>query len=104
MNPYAIVQTGGKQYTVQTGDVLKVEWIPDTREGEEVELTTLAANSGNGLRVGAPELESKVTAVVMGAGKGKKIIVFKMKKRKGYRRKRGHRQPYSALRIESIPE
>ena len=103
MEAYAIVRTGGKQYTVQAGDVLNVELLPDKQEGDTVELATLAAKTGEGLLVGTPELEQKVTATVLKADRAKKIIVFKRRKRSTYRKKNGHRQGFHAIRIDSIP-
>lgn len=103
MQTYAVVKTGGKQYTVSAGDVIRVELLGDHQTGDEVELTTLAANAGGELKFGTPELESKVKATILEEGRGKKVIVFKRKRRKGYRRKNGHRQSFHAIRIDSIP-
>ncbi len=104
MDSYAIIKTGGKQYTVQSGDILKVELLEGKNEGDTVELTTLATKKGSDLVVGTPELTEKVTATIVEAGLGKKITVFKRRRRTTYRRTRGHRQGYHALRIDSIPE
>ncbi|MDJ0838543.1 MAG: 50S ribosomal protein L21 [Acidobacteriota bacterium] len=103
MEAYAVVKTGGKQYTVRTGDVLNVELLKGKSEGDSVELTTLAARAGETLAVGTPELESKVKATVLSAKRGKKILVFKNKRRSTFRKKNGHRQTFHAIRIESIP-
>ena len=103
MQPYAIVKTGGKQYTVRTGDVLRVELLKGKGEGDAVELTTLAARTGDELAVGTPELEARVKATVLAEERGKKILVFKNKRRSTYRRKNGHRQRYHAIRIDAIP-
>ena len=103
MQSYAVVKTGGKQYTVKTGDVLRVELLADQSEGDSVELTTLAASSENGLDVGTPELGDKVKATILGAGKGKKVLIFKTKKRSTFRKKNGHRQNFHSIRIDSIP-
>ncbi|NLK51488.1 MAG: 50S ribosomal protein L21 [Syntrophomonadaceae bacterium] len=100
---YAIIETGGKQYRVQEGDVLKVEKL-DVAEGEKVELDkVLALQKNEDLIVGSPLIAgAKVVAQVLEQGRGKKIIVFKYKSKKNYRRKQGHRQPYTQLRIEKI--
>lgn len=100
---YAIIETGGKQYRVCEGDVLKVEKLP-VAAGETVVLDkVLAVKDDNGLQVGRPYLANvKVIGKVEGHGKGEKIIIFKYKPKKNYRRKQGHRQPFTALRIEKI--
>lgn len=100
---YAIIETGGKQYRVQEGDTLFVEKI-DVAAGETVEFDKVLAvsNAGN-LSVGTPFVEgAKVEASVVEQGKGKKIIVFKYKSKKDYRRKQGHRQPHTKIKIEKI--
>ena len=92
---YAIVKTGGKQYKVAQGDVLFVEKL-EANEGDVVTLDQV-------LVVGAPVVEgASVTAKVVEQGKAKKVIVYKYKAKKDYRRKQGHRQPYTKLVIESI--
>lgn len=103
MADYAIVQTGGKQYRVQPGDTVRVESLPGD-EGDEVELTDVLLVSRDGdVTVGAPTVPgAKVTAEVVGKGKGKKIIVFKYKAKTRYRRKNGHRQPYTELKVTGI--
>ena len=100
---YAIVKTGGKQYKVAQGDVLFVEKL-EANEGDVVTLDQVLAVAGeNGLTVGSPVVEgATVTAKVVAQGKGKKVIVYKYKAKKDYRRKQGHRQPYTKLVIESI--
>ena len=100
---YAIVKTGGKQYKVAQGDVLFVEKL-EANEGDVVTLDQVLAVSGeNGLTVGSPVVEgATVTAKVVAQGKAKKVIVYKYKAKKDYRRKQGHRQPYTKLVIESI--
>ncbi|NLW06900.1 MAG: 50S ribosomal protein L21 [Clostridia bacterium] len=99
---YAIISTGGKQYRVCEGDVIRVEKLP-VNEGEKIVLDkVLAVSNGTDFKVGTPYLNAKVTATVEAHGKGKKIIVFKYKPKKNYRRKQGHRQPYTCLRIEKI--
>ena len=100
---YAIVKTGGKQYKVAEGDVLFVEKL-EANEGDVVTLDQVLAVAGeNGLTVGAPVVEgATVTAKVVAQGKAKKVIVYKYKAKKDYRRKQGHRQPYTKVVIESI--
>ena len=100
---YAIVKTGGKQYKVAQGDVLFVEKL-EANEGDVVTLDQVLAVAGeNGLTVGAPVVEgATVTAKVVAQGKAKKVIVYKYKAKKDYRRKQGHRQPYTKLVIEYI--
>lgn len=100
---YAVVATGGKQYRVKEGDVIFVEKL-NAEVDSTVELTdVLAVSNGDSLKVGAPLVEgAKVVAKVLAQGKAKKIIVFKYKPKKDYRRKNGHRQPYTKLVIEKI--
>lgn len=101
---YAVIKTGGKQYCVREGDILNVEKL-DVAEGEIVELGDVLAlkKENEELIIGTPLVEgAKVTAQVLEHSRGKKIIVFKYKPKKNYRRKQGHRQPYTKLRIEKI--
>ena len=100
---YAVIETGGKQYRVSEGDILELEKLP-AEEGEKVEFNqVLMVKDENGTQVGTPYLEEgKVTGQVLRQGKGKKITVFKYKPKKNIRRKKGHRQPFSQVRIESI--
>lgn len=100
---YAVIETGGKQYRVSEGDVLKVEKL-SAKEGDVVEIDkVLAISEGEDLKVGTPLLENaKVEATVLRHGKGEKIIVFKYKPKKNYRKKQGHRQPFTEIRIEKI--
>ncbi|AOR22685.1 50S ribosomal protein L21 [Clostridium taeniosporum] len=100
---YAVLATGGKQYRVQEGDVIYVEKL-NAEVDSTVELTeVLAVANDEGMKVGAPVVEgAKVTAKVLAQGKQKKVIVFKYKAKKDYRRKNGHRQPYTKLVIEKI--
>ncbi|EYE88472.1 50S ribosomal protein L21 [Fervidicella metallireducens AeB] len=100
---YAIIATGGKQYKVQEGDILFVEKLA-AEVDSEVELNDVLAVSKDGkLTIGSPVVEgAKVVARVVKHGKAKKIIVFKFKKKKDYRRKQGHRQPYTQIKIEKI--
>lgn len=100
---YAIIETGGKQYKVQEGDVLFIEKL-SSEEGENVVFDkVLAVSDGEELTVGTPTVAgASVNAKVLGDGKNKKIIIFKYKPKKGYRRKQGHRQPYTKVQIEKI--
>ncbi|MEW6661330.1 MAG: 50S ribosomal protein L21 [Bacillota bacterium] len=100
---YAIIQTGGKQYRVEEGQVLRVEKLP-VEDGAPVEIDTVLAVSVDGdLKLGSPTVSgAKVICRANHQGKGKKIIVFKYKAKKNYRRKQGHRQPYTQLVVESI--
>ena len=100
---YAVVSTGGKQYRVQEGDVLFVEKL-NADVDSTVELTeVLAVSNGETLKVGTPVVEgAKVVAKVVAQGKAKKVTVFKYKAKKDYRRKNGHRQPYTKLVVEKI--
>ncbi|MBQ6846440.1 MAG: 50S ribosomal protein L21 [Oscillospiraceae bacterium] len=98
----AIFVTGGKQYKVSEGDEIFVEKLDF--EGESVEFdNVLMVIDGDDVKVGAPRVEgAKVTAKLLKNGKSKKIMVFKMKAKKNYRRRQGHRQPYTKLCIEKI--
>jgi large subunit ribosomal protein L21 len=100
---YAIIRTGGKQYRVSEGETIYVERLA-TPLGEKVTLgEVLLVGSDKGTQVGAPLLDkASVAATVVDQGRDHKIRVFKFKKRKHYRRTRGHRQEYTALRIDSI--
>lgn len=100
---YAVIETGGKQYRVSTGDTIFVEKL-DVNEGDEVVFDRVLLVSQDGkIQVGKPYVEgAKVVAKAVKQGKQKKIIVFKYKPKKGYRRKNGHRQPYTKVQIEKI--
>jgi len=100
---YAIIETGGKQYRVQEGDKLNIEKLP-AAAGEEVGIDrVLAVVNGEEVKIGTPLVEgARVTLRVLRSGKGKKIIVFKFKAKKNYRRKQGHRQPFSQVIVEKI--
>lgn len=100
---YAIVQTGGKQYQVTPGAIINVEKL-DADKGQEVTLDqVLLVNDGENVKVGAPLVaNSLVKATVVSHDKAKKIIIFKFKRRKNYRRKNGHRQPFTRIRINEI--
>ena len=101
---YAVVRTGGRQYRVASGDVITVEKLDGAEAGDVVELdNVLALDVGEGLSVGAPLVDgARVNATVLEQKKDGKIIVFKKKRRKNYRRTRGHRQLVTVLRIDDI--
>lgn len=99
---YAVIETGGKQYKVAIGDRLKVEKLA-VAEGDSVNLDrVLMIADGDQVSVGSPVLESPVIATVVGHGRAGKIKVFKMKRRKNYRRTQGHRQAFTELKITGI--
>ena len=100
---YAVIKTGGKQYRVAEGDLLRVEKIKG-EVGEVVEFDeVLMIVNDERVEIGRPVLkDSKVVGEIVEQGKDKKIIVFKSKRRKGYRKKQGHRQQYTALKIKEI--
>lgn len=99
---YAIVRTGGKQYRVEKGDTIYVERLA-VALGEQVTLRDVLLLGGEETRVGQPGVDNvAVLAAVVEQGRDPKIRVFKYKKRKHYRRTRGHRQEYTALKIEAI--
>jgi large subunit ribosomal protein L21 len=100
---YAVVKTGGKQYRVSPGDSVEVEKLP-YEVGEQIELDqVLLVANGSGTKIGQPLVEgAKVKATVTRQVKGRKVIVFKYHSSKRYRRKRGHRQHYTRLRIDDI--
>ncbi|MDH3393605.1 MAG: 50S ribosomal protein L21 [Desulfobulbaceae bacterium] len=100
---YAIINTGGKQYQVAQGDRLRVEKL-EGNVGDTVELSdVLMVVNDDDIKVGQPMVEgAKVTARIVEQGKAKKILVFKKKRRKGYKVQRGHRQLFTALEIKEI--
>lgn len=99
---YAVIETGGKQFRVTEGQEIYVEKL-DHEVGENVEFTKVLMLGGDNPLIGTPLVENvKVVAKVLKQGRGKKIIVFKYKVRKKYRKKQGHRQAYTKLLIEKI--
>jgi large subunit ribosomal protein L21 len=100
---YAVVKTGGKQYRVAQGDIVKVEKL-EGQIGDKVDLSEVLFIGGNGeAKIGMPTVtQAKVTAEIVDQSKAKKVIVFKKKRRKGYSRKRGHRQQLTVLKIVEI--
>ncbi len=98
---FAIIETGGKQYRVSVGDVLDVERI-EAEEGSSVELKVLMTGEGESITVGADAETKKVKATVVKQLKAKKVVVFKYKAKKNVRKKQGHRQFYTRIKIDSI--
>ena len=99
---FAIIRTGGKQFQVEKGATVRVPPLKD-KVGASVELEILVAGEGTKTQVGAPLVEgAKVKATVVDHGRAAKIVVFKKKRRKHYKRTQGHRQGYTTLKIESI--
>ena len=98
---YAIIATGGKQYKVSEGDVIKVEKLA-VEAGETVTFDQVIAVGGDALKVGEDVANVTVSATVMEQGRGKKVIVYKYKRKTGYHKKNGHRQAYTQVKIEKI--
>jgi large subunit ribosomal protein L21 len=94
---YAIIKTGGKQFPVTEGQVVRVPSIEGS-EGDKIEIEALLVGGGSDAKLGA----SKLSASIVGQGKDDKIIVFKKKRRKQYKRKQGHRQGFTEIKIEKI--
>ena len=99
---YAVIETGGKQYKVEQGDIIYVEKL-EAEVDSNVDLSVIAVKSGKTLKLGNPLVkDAKVVAKVLKTAKAKKITVFTYKPKKGEKRKMGHRQPYTKLQIETI--
>ena len=98
---YAIIATGGKQYKVSEGDVIKVEKL-DAEVGNTVTFDEVIAVSNDSLKVGEDVKNASVLATVMEQGRGKKVIVYKYKRKTGYHKKNGHRQAYTQVKIDKI--
>ncbi len=100
---YAIINSGGKQFRVEEGETLRLEKL-DAQPGDKIELDqVLFVKTEDGVKVGAPLVENAmVTATILAEGKGRKVIIFKKKRRKQYRRKTGHRQLYTEVLVDSI--
>lgn len=102
---YAIIESGGKQYRVSEGSIVKVEKLEAEIGTDVVFDRILAIRDENEMEIGTPYLkEAKVTARVLSHGKAKKIIIFKFKPKKNYRKKQGHRQPFTQLIIQKIDQ
>jgi large subunit ribosomal protein L21 len=103
MEPYAVIETGGKQYRVKIGDTLKVELLEGEAGTAVVLDAVLAISNGESLTIGAPFIKgAKVGAEIVEQARGPKVVAFKKKRRKGYKRKVGHRQHLTVLRVASI--
>ena len=100
---YAVIVTGGKQYRVAPGETIRVEKL-EVEPGSTLELDeVLLVADGESVKIGAPRIAgARVTATVLKQGRGEKLIIYKYRRRKGYRRKTGHRQPFTALQITAI--
>lgn len=99
---FAIIKTGGKQYKVSEGDIIKVEKI-EAEAGDKIEFDQVLMVAGDDVKVGSPVVEgAKVSAEVLDQKKDKKIVIFKFKAKKNYRKKKSHRQPYTLVKIEKI--
>lgn len=102
---YAIIEVGGKQFRVEEGDVIDVELLKTIQDGNVEFNKILLMNDGTAIKIGAPFLEScKVTGQYIEEIKGPKVIAYKYKRRQNYRRKVGHRQKYSRVKITKIEE
>jgi large subunit ribosomal protein L21 len=100
---YAVIATGGKQYKVKEGDILRVEKIPGEIGADVSFDKILMFSDGENVKIGQPVLDNvAVNGHIVSQGKSKKIIVFKYKRRKRYRRKQGHRQQFTAVKIDNI--
>ena len=101
---YAVIQTGGKQYKVKSGEILKIEKLPDLKSEKKIEFKEiLAYGDDKVIEVGAPTLSgAKVEAEFVKNGKNRTILIFKKRRRHNSRRKNGHRQEYSMIRINKI--
>lgn len=101
---YSIIRSGGKQFKVQAGDVVRVPSIADKKAGDAVEFAEVLAIGGdNGFTSGTPTVAgAKVSGTVVAQGRGPKIIVFKFKRRKQYKKTKGHRQGFTAVKIDAV--
>jgi large subunit ribosomal protein L21 len=99
---YAVVRTGGKQHKVAPGDLIRVEKLPG-EIGDKIEFGEVLLTAGDDVRIGTPLVEgAKVVGTITDQARGPKIVVFKLKRRKNYRRKQGHRQSYTEIRVDGI--
>ncbi len=98
---YAVIRTGGKQYRVAPGDVVKIESVVSESEDKTIEFSDVLAVSGEAGTVAKPAT-AKVTAEVLGEGRGEKILVFHLKRKKQYKKLQGHRQNFTEVRIKAI--
>ncbi len=101
---YAVIKTGGKQYRVQEGDILRVEKL-DSEAGSEITFDdVLMIGQGESIKAGSDAASASVSGTVTESGRGQKIVVFKKRRRKNYRLTQGHRQSFTSVRIDSIKE
>jgi large subunit ribosomal protein L21 len=98
---YAVLQTGGKQYRVAPGDVMKIESVVSPSDDKTIEFSEVLAFSGEAGSLLKPG-SAKVTAEILGEGRGEKILVFHLKRKKQYKKLQGHRQNFTEVRIKSI--
>ncbi|MBO4396388.1 MAG: 50S ribosomal protein L21 [Eubacterium sp.] len=99
---YAIIATGGKQYKVEEGDIIRVEKL-DVKEGEEITFDQVLVIGDKEMKIGDPTVSgASVKATVMSEGKEKKVVVYRYKPKTGYHKKNGHRQPFTQVKIDSI--
>ena len=101
---YAVIQTGGKQYKVKSGEILKIEKLPDSKNDTKVEFKEILAYGDNKeIEIGSPTVQgAKVEAILIKNSKNKTVLIFKKRRRQNSRRKNGHRQEYSMIRINKI--
>ncbi|MBW1885311.1 MAG: 50S ribosomal protein L21 [Deltaproteobacteria bacterium] len=102
---YAVIRSGGKQYRVNPGGCVRVEKL-EGEVGSSVTLDdVLMVGEGGDVKIGAPTVDgARVTGTIVAQGRGPKLTIFKMKRRKGYRRKHGHRQDYTEIRVDQIED
>jgi large subunit ribosomal protein L21 len=100
---YAVIETGGKQYRVEPGETVRIETVPGDA-GDAVEFRrVLLISSDDSVAVGRPAVEGAVvTGEIVEQGLGEKLVVYKFKRRKNYRKRNGHRQPYTAVKIQKV--
>ena len=98
---YAVIRSGGKQYRVAPGDIIRVEKLPPSQDGT-VEFGEVLVVSGSDGQIGRPQSEARVTGRILGEGRGDKVLVFHYKRKKQYKKLRGHRQAFTAVRITEI--
>ena len=101
---YAVIQTGGKQYKVKSGEILKIEKLPDSKSDTKIEFNDILAYGDNKvIEIGSPTIQgAKVEANLIKNSKNRTVIIFKKRRRQNSRRKNGHRQEYSMIRINKI--
>ena len=100
---FAIIKTGGKQYLVKEGELLEVELLASKKPGDKIDFEAMLVANGDDVKIGKPTVNgAKVTASVVEHGKGEKVHVIKYHRKARYKRNRGHRQPYTKLKIEKI--